>query len=271
MSPFQPTVLSESESMRIPVSLAACLICLPILGPSLVAEDEDEREDVKTLRVVIENVKPIRGGTALFEKYGLTRDDYRRIAKLAGDRPITAIREVPHKASAGEKSVMLIVIGTSPDYARLAGGMEQGRFLAEKDLKQLNNVAVINQRAAKSLFPDANPVGENVRVGKNYYLIVGVAKEGFGRVHENRPTRKQVPAIYIPISTMRSRIGDRVLRRGSGTINGDEYELSRIEVDVPVAEADRLSVAIRRLLQKTHESKDYQIQIHLSQSDRRTP
>lgn len=260
--------------MRVLVSIPTCVLCCLTSGSTLIAQDEDDKNQaaVESLRVVAQCVRPSSAAPVTrVVRYGLTRDDYRRIKKLAGDNPITPIREVSQNVRVGQNSVDANLIGTSPDYARAAGSIEQGRFLTANDLIQLNNVAVLSNRAAHSLFPRTDPIGKNVRVGKNYYLIVGVAEEGFGRGSQEKTEKNRKPNIYIPISTMRSRMGDQVIRLESGTMQVEEYQISRIEVDVPVSEADRLSVAIGQLLRQSHESQDYQLQIQSPGSARRTP
>jgi putative ABC transport system permease protein len=258
--------------MRCARLLLFLLACCLGGNSSLIADDEDDSNPGKTLRVVIKSVKPpVNAGATAVLNYGLTREDYRRIKDLAGDHRITPIRELPHEARVGDRTTEAALIGTTPDYAATAGLIERGRFLTDKDLRQLNNVAVLSSKVAKELFPFEAPVGKNVRVGKNYYLVVGVAKEGFGRTNAGEVQRNRKPLIYIPISTMRSRMGDRVMRTEAGSLRLEEYELSRIEVDVPVADADRISVAIGGLLRESHDPKDFQIQIKSLNPSGRTP
>lgn len=228
------------------------------LVPSLEAQPPDQEESAPLWRIVISSKKPAGSASSLIVSYGLTRDDFRRVEMLDGIETSLPVREARHKARFGEQSETVLITGTTPGYADVHSlPVQSGRFLREKDVAQLNNIAVLNQQAADLLFPTGKPIGENVGIGKHYFLIVGVIAAG----EDNQRKRPEPPRIFVPISTMRSRMGDETIVREQGSIAGERYELSRIVLDVPGPRAERIAEEIRRLLSRSHETEDFEVQI----------
>lgn len=58
----------------------------------------------------------------------------------------------------------------------LGSVMLQGRAFRESDEKDASPVAVISDRLAKHLFPDASPVGETVTLDGNGFVVIGVVE-----------------------------------------------------------------------------------------------
>ena len=232
------------------------------LVPSLEAQPPDQEKSSPLRRIVVSSKKPADLTGAFIVSYGLLRDDFRRIETLDGIQHSTPVRELQHEARFGEWSRDVALIGTMPSYAELYSlTQEQGRFLTEKDVKQLNNIAVLNVQTAKSLFPDQDPIGKNVRIGPHYFLVVGTVTTANPADGNLGNRRREPPQIYIPLSTMRSRLGDLALVRERGSINGERFELSRIVLDVPGPQAERIADEIRRLLRRSHETEDFEVQI----------
>ena len=68
--------------------------------------------------------------------------------------------------------------------------------------------------------------------------------------------------MFIPISTMRSRIGDLEVRRESGTFTVENYQLSRIEIvlDQPDAIPGSTSI-VQRSLKQYHPDPDFEVRV----------
>ena len=179
--------------------------------------------------LVLQSVKPADTRAPVL-KYGLTRADADWIVKnIPGVLRVIPSRVMPQTLRYGELQLSGRLVGTSPRELEYDGNeIARGRYLTENDLQQRHNVAVIGKDVAKRLFAFANPIGKNIRAGEHVFLIVGVARWG-GADTAN--------SIHIPISTMRVRYGDRVVRRDSGSFSLEQYELSSIRV-VPQAGVD---------------------------------
>jgi len=216
-------------------------------------------DDARAVTVVVKSVKPEEAAASSrrVASYGLTRDDYRRIVEtIPGIKKAVPIRELNEKARYGERVVEVRMIGTTPAFTEMhALRVARGRFLADADVATLNNLAVVNERIAQRLFPGQTAIGKNIRIGKNYFLVVG---ESSG----NDAAREADVDVYIPLSTMRARMGDVVITRRPEKFDAEKYELSRIEItlDDP-ANALETADLIRRLLQKFHERPDYSVYV----------
>ena len=96
-------------------------------------------------------------------------------------RAVAPLRVAELPAEAGGRNVSVIAIGTTPAY-REATRLEvaAGRFLADVDVADRKRVAVLGAAVAKALFPLGSALGETVRLGGDWYQVVGVL-EGRGR------------------------------------------------------------------------------------------
>lgn len=75
--------------------------------------------------------------------------------------------------------------------------LAQGRFFSEEDDRARQRVAVLGRTVAKNLFADRQAVGEEIRIGKVVFEVIGVlAEKGTDLVGGD-----QDDVIYIPLQT----------------------------------------------------------------------
>ena len=98
------------------------------------------------------------------------------------------------------------LMGCQPEYARLHGlEVESGRFFSQRDYDSWNKVCVIGAEARKELYPDKNPIGQDLRARGVTFTVVGVAKPK-GRTMGEDPDKQ----VYAPLTTLQKRItGDK--------------------------------------------------------------
>ena len=94
---------------------------------------------------------------------------------VPGVRAVAPLRVAELPAEAGGRSAAVIVLGTTAAY-RDATRLElaSGRFLAALDVADRKRVAVLGASVARALFPLGSPLGESVRLGGDWYQVVGV-------------------------------------------------------------------------------------------------
>jgi putative ABC transport system permease protein len=94
---------------------------------------------------------------------------------VPGLRSVAPLRVAELEAVAGGRNTGVIVLGTTAAY-RDATRLElaSGRFLAALDVVDRKRVAVLGASVARSLFPLGSPLGEPVRLGGDWYQVVGV-------------------------------------------------------------------------------------------------
>jgi putative ABC transport system permease protein len=80
--------------------------------------------------------------------------------------------------------------------------LEYGEFFTERDVSSSAPVAVLGATVAQQLFPDRNPVGEKIRIGKVPCMIVGVlASKGSSSFGGD-----QDDVVYVPWTTAQARM-----------------------------------------------------------------
>src|SRR5690606_37414008 len=127
------------------------------------------------------------------------------------------------------------VVGTTQDYAEFNHlELERGRFLTAADNDKYQNYAVLASTTAKTLFPYEDPIHQTVKLGTDYYTVIGVTRErastaGTGGSLAAKDYNKDV---YIPLNTCKVRFGERIINNRSGSMEAEETQLSQITLQV---------------------------------------
>ena len=232
----------------------ACLALAPLAVFAAVAQEAYGQATEKRAPVIrITSVKSPENAVSV--RYGVTRKDVARIEQMPNVRQAVPLRTFVGEMRHGDRKVKSRITGTTTQLAALRGlKMKQGRFLTAADVARFNNVAVIDSAAARMLFPSADAIGKNIRIGNHYFLIVGEIKTS--------AQSRYPPSVYVPISTMRSRMGDMIIERTRGLFEATRLEISEVllSLDDPRRAAETLE-AVKRLLAETHVSQDYSIKL----------
>ncbi|MFI4947086.1 MAG: ABC transporter permease [Burkholderiales bacterium] len=97
---------------------------------------------------------------------------------VPGLRTVAPLRVAALEADASGRSTSVIALGTTPAYADAARlQLGAGRFLAELDVTDRKRVAVLGASVARALFPLESPLGASVRLGGDWYRVIGVLEE----------------------------------------------------------------------------------------------
>ncbi len=98
----------------------------------------------------------------------------------------------------------------------------RGRWFTEDDVHEAEAVAVVNESAARVLFPDGSPLGERVSVSASWgfdkepdWTIVGVV----GDTRVSDATRPDIPTIYLPNAQFGVNIAYFTVRRAPGALS----------------------------------------------------
>lgn len=151
--------------------------------------------------------------------------------QLQSQQPVTA----------GNRRISTLVMGTNPDFTIVRDfDVERGRFFTELDLQRNTRVVVLGSDVARRLFNNANPISQQVRIRNISFEVIGVMESKGAFLGNN-----QDDAVYIPITTMSSRI------TGSSSPYGTEISF----ISVTARDENSINAAqfqIRNLLRLQH-------------------
>lgn len=220
----------------------ASVIAMLAIGEGSSRDAQKRFEMLGVTNIIYRSVKPsdeaqaAGGRPSRILNYGLKYDDFERvIATVPTIKKALPIREIKKEVRRLNHAVDGRVVGTTADYQdfnRLE--MARGRFLSETDNRDYQNYVVLAAGTAESLFPFEDPVGKSIKIGSDYYTVIGVtqvrqATAGIGGSFAAQDYNKDV---YIPINTCRLRFGERIMNSRAGSMEMEETQLSQITVQV---------------------------------------
>ncbi len=244
------------------------VIWLVALGEGVSQEAQRQIKDLGATNIIVRSVKPPAGSSSdnnsLFLPYGILREDYRRIVGNA--RSLThavPMREIPREFRNGARSVQGKLVGCTPEYQDLNHlTLWRGRFLTSGDLDSQKNVCVIAKAVADELFPAKDPLVQSVQIDEDFYSVVGVTddRDPTASIGGSLEGRDYGTDIYIPLETLRTRIGDQVFTSRSNSIEGEIVELSQITIGVnDIDQVDHTADMIRGLMEDHHPNDDFAV------------
>jgi len=225
------------------------------------------------------------GNTSWITAYGLTRQDVRRVSHLFRDMDAVGVRAehiVPLKlvgadVTRGARRMTSQAYGTTPELVECAAlRIDSGRYLAPADVENHANICVIGHEVARQLFRIEDPIGETLRIDDVSFEVVGVLEPvglagGTGAALVGRDLNRD---IHIPFSTAEVAFGDVIMRRGAGTRDNTEVEVSEVYLAMPTTEDVLIGaeLADRTLRVDDSERRDAQVIVpyELLESARRT-
>jgi putative ABC transport system permease protein len=198
--------------------------------------------------------------------YGLTRKELEHFKELSPDiESVVPMREIRQDVWAADLKTDIRVFGTTPEYFRvLKFTMEEGRVFTHHDLEDSRPVCVLGAEARRKLFRTRSWRGQSVRVGGQYFTVIGVAEE--------KPIKSGGPVqvanlnnlVYVPFTAMMKDFGSMSVKRSSGS-----FEAIRVEVDEAIVSVSReeaiipVGRIIERAVSRTHPKNDYEIVVPL--------
>ncbi len=249
----------------------ASVIWLLAIGEGISRKAQEQIEGLGADNIIVRSNKPSNEAATPSRgpvPYGLTRLDYRRLVDtLPTVREALPIREIRRQFRFSTRSLDGRLVGCTPEYAEVTQlNVETGHFITDADVAGLYNHCVLASGAAERLFPYENPLGQQIHVEDDVYVVVGVMKPrmptaGIGGSFAAQDFTNDV---YIPISTLWTRIGDQVVTRRSGSFEGETVEITQITLRIDdVENVLQTADVVRATLEEKHEQEDYLITVPL--------
>ncbi len=246
------------------------VIWLVAMGEGVSYRAQQQILELGAKNVIVRTKEPTAGSdeeaNSRVKTYGLLRADYRRIVEnIPNIRRAIPMRELKFELRLDDRTADTKLVGCTEDYLELNRlEIARGRWLSTRDRGK--KVIVLASETAKRLFPYENPIGRTIWVGSEFYTVIGQTKDrtASAAIGGSLDSRDYNLDAYIPIKTLRQRVGDLVMKRVGGgqgfNFVGEDVELSQITVEVEnIEDVDETAQIIETLLKKYHEKEDYAV------------
>ena len=221
--------------------------------------------------VILDSVKPeaVRGKEksdsedSWLASYGITKKDLKILNDNVDEiKEVVPMRIMLQNVSGNQRTADVTVVGTKSNYsAVMQHDVADGRFFSDVDEANLRPVCVLGYETARKLFPLASPINQVIRIGGNFFSIVGVLKRK-GQIGAGGKFADPDNTAFIPFETTFARFGGFQYRR-----SGSAQEITRVEVDravVQVAGPETLkpvSQMAKNMLLRVHKKEDVSVTI----------
>jgi putative ABC transport system permease protein len=250
----------------------ASVIWLMAFGEGISHAVQKQIEGLGADNIIVRSIKPrdegSRTSSQFVANYGVTRDDLARLQDtIATIKLAMPVRELRREFRYTDRRIDGRLVGCSPQYASVTRlEIDHGRFLTDADMAQKSNVCVLAAETARTLFPYEDPIGRSIGVDQMYYIVVGVAKSrapsaAIGGSLDSQDFSKDV---YIPISTLWSRLGDLIFTMRQGAREAERVELNQITLQVSeVSKVMSTADVVRTTLAPYHKAEDFGVTVPL--------
>lgn len=256
----------------------ASVIWLMAIGEGISQKAQEQIESLGADNIIVSTIKPpnealssASGGRGMqFPEYGLTRADFERLTEtiptIVNSAPIKDYQETFQN---GRWKVDGRLVGCTASYFDVVKiSLLDGRFFTDDENSTACDYCILGAGVAATLFPYEEPLGKLIRVGENYYFrVIGVAnpRNASAAIGSSFKSEDYSYDVYIPLQTMQTRVGDTVVVRRSGSMEGETVQLKQITLKVgKVADVMQTSEIIKLTLEQYHNKfEDYGITVPL--------
>ncbi len=241
----------------------ASVIWLLAIGEGISQEAQKQIEGLGADNIMVRSRKPLNppdaGANSFILQYGLLREDFDMlVATLPNIRSAIPIREMQREVRFGDHLIEARVVGCTPEYADVTRlKVERGHFITDAEVKLQKNVCVLAAGVVEELFPFEDPIGRSIFLQdhEDYYLIVGIVEDRnpTAAIGGSMEAQDFANDVYMPISTVRQRIGDTIVVRRSGSREGQTIQLDQITLRVNgIENVQRTAELVEQVLKKNH-------------------
>ena len=252
----------------------AAVISMLAVGEGSSREQQERLQALGAVNLIYKSVKPSEevqasgGRPARILNYGLKYDDYDRLIETVPTiRKALPIREIKKEIRYLNHAIEGRVVGTTHLYADFNNlRLSSGRFLTEADNEHYENYAVLGATVAEKLFPYEDPIQKSVKLGSDYYVVVGVtaSRAGTAAIGGSLGSQEYNQDVYIPLNTCRLRFGDRLIDNRSGSFSAEETQLSQITIQVgDISEVRPTAAIVEAVVKPRHPNKDVELIVPL--------
>ena len=247
------------------------VIAMLAIGEGASSETQEQIKALGSQNILLRSVKPPEDPNQSSQSrtiiYGLTHEDRRRIeATFPALSAVVPVRDLAQELRVLDRVVTPRVLATLPSYLLATGRMMlAGRFLNERDLRGVANVIVLGDEVARRLFPFSSPLGKQVKVGAEYFDVIGILAPRL-RYGEDaaKPGEEITGEAFVPLSTGLKWYGELTVKRRSGSMEMEQVQLHELILQVETPEqVPMVADAAREMVARFHTQRDYEVVVPL--------
>ena len=220
----------------------ASVIWLLAIGEGISLKAKEQIEALGAENIIVRSLEPPDESTGFSfnaSMFGVTRAERQQLLAIPTVEKVIPVRELRLRfAYTGNPKIEPRegrLVGCTPEYLAINRlQVERGHFLTHPEAT--STVCVISAELAKIFFPSEDPIRKKIYIPskQDRYEIVGVLKPRAptGAIGGSFSGQDYSMDVYIPIETMRRRMGDVEEKRGSGSFSRKQFELSQVTVQV---------------------------------------
>ena len=247
------------------------VVAMLSVGEGASQEAQDQIRKVGSNNIIVSSIKSVEevSQTTTYTHmsiYGLTYDDQLRVAETFSHvKQVVPVKLVRKDARLGTRNLELRIVGTTPAWFELLQrDVLAGRVLTADDARNRGAVVVLTEHGARKLLATENTLGQTVRIGGNYYQIVGIVRSEGGMAGNIQMPDEEIDA-YIPIEVAKERYGDVTTRITAGSRMREMVELHKMIVEVDAMEnVEATAKGIEAMLKRFHKKEDYRVAVPLA-------
>lgn len=205
------------------------------------------------------------GRSSFMSIYGLLYKDETRIRESIPH----VVRTVPVRATRqtsgfNGRTMELRVVGTTPEWFELVERqLVAGRRITQADMDDSSSVCVLTEYGARRILATEQSIGEKVKLGRDYYEVIGIAQSSSGSSVMDSPD-EEIDA-YIPFNVSLERYGEATYKRTSGSRVAERVELHAVLVEIDdIENVEKTATAISAMLKHFHRKEDYKMSVPLT-------
>jgi putative ABC transport system permease protein len=235
---------------------------------------EQALEQIRKLgsrNIIVTAMKPTseQGATnvrTMISIYGLLYNDLDNLeSTIPTITRMVPVKSIQQSARFGQRTLDMRIVGTTNDWFDLVSRpLVAGRTIVKSDVSDKCNVVVLTEHGARRLLATEACIGESLRLGSNYYEVIGIVQSEGASEGASQTPDQQTDA-YIPISVAKEHHGDYFSQMKSGTNIRELVELHQIIIEVnDEKNVEATARAVERNLEISHKKKDYQVNVPLT-------
>ncbi|MEZ5942104.1 MAG: ABC transporter permease [Planctomycetaceae bacterium] len=246
------------------------VIAMLAIGEGASNQAQQQVLELGATNIIVVSKKPAEdapssgSASAFILRYGLTRQDYRILAKTLKNRigGIVPMREIVLDVRHIDRNLSARIVACTPDYMEMNHlKLATGRFLSDKDISDRSNVVVLAAETAERLFPTENPIGNTIQVQSRAYRVIGIMQNrtASAAVGGSLTAQDFNKDVYMPLDTFQARLntGDYIVKRTSGSFSAESVIYNQITLRVLNRDdVIPISESVRETLELTHGAKN---------------